>query len=166
MHRLDVVRIELPPLRTRRSDIPLLAQHFLAAAAQQLKLAPKRFSRAALKLVAQRDFPGNVRELENLCRRLAVIAAGSEILPGDLGSAAASGAGHGEWTDALRDWAVAALADGEADIHARAREALDQTLLQAALLASEGHRQHAAQALGVGRNTLTRKLGASRTRRR
>ena len=165
MHRLDVVRIELPPLRTRRSDIPLLAQHFLAATAQELKLPPKRFSKAALKLVAQRDYPGNVRELENLCRRLAVIAPGGEILPADLGGGATAPSG-GEWTDALREWAVEALAAGEADIHARAREALDQTLLQAALLASEGHRQNAASALGVGRNTLTRKLGASRTRRR
>jgi len=87
MHRLDVVRIELPSLRTRRSDIPLLAQHFLAAAAQQLKLAPKRFSRAALKLVAQRDYPGNVRELENLCRRLAVVAAGRRSCPAISASA-------------------------------------------------------------------------------
>jgi two-component system, NtrC family, nitrogen regulation response regulator GlnG len=164
MHRLDVVRIELPPLRTRRSDIPLLARHFLAATAQELKLPPKCFSKAALKLVAQRDYPGNVRELENLCRRLAVIAPGSEILPGDLGSSADAVRG-GEWTDALRDWAVQALAEGEADIHARAREALDQTLLNVALQANDGHRQNAAQALGVGRNTLTRKLGASRTRR-
>ncbi|OOG62412.1 nitrogen regulation protein NR(I) [Rhodanobacter sp. B04] len=166
MHRLDVVRIELPPLRTRRSDIPLLAQHFLAASAQELKLPPKRFSRAALKQIAQRDYPGNVRELENLCRRLAVIAPGAEILPADLGGAIAGAGGSGEWTDALREWAVDALARGDADIHARAREALDQTLLQAALLANEGHRQNAAHALGVGRNTLTRKLGASRTRRR
>ena len=165
MHRLDVIRIELPPLRSRRSDIPLLAQHFLAATTQELKLAPKRFSRAALKLIAQRDFPGNVRELENLCRRMAVIAPGAEILPADLGATVAGTSGSGEWTAALREWAVEALARGDADIHARAREALDQTLLQAALLASEGHRQNAAQALGVGRNTLTRKLGASRTRR-
>jgi len=165
MHRLDVVRIELPPLRTRRSDIPLLARHFLAATAQELKLPPKRFSKAALKLVGQRDYPGNVRELENLCRRLAVIAPGNEILPGDLGSGADPTRG-GEWTDALREWAVQALADGEADIHVRAREALDQILLNAALQAADGHRQNAAQALGVGRNTLTRKLGASRTRRR
>ncbi len=164
MHRLDVVRIDMPSLRSRRSDIPLLAQHFLAAAAQELKLPPKRFSKPALKLVAQRDYPGNVRELENLCRRLAVIAPGREILPTDLGDGHAGKAG-GEWTDALRDWAAAALAGGEADIHARARQALDQTLLQAALLAHGGHRQHAAQALGVGRNTLTRKLGASRKRR-
>ncbi|WP_199098345.1 nitrogen regulation protein NR(I) [Dyella sp. ASV21] len=163
-HRLDVVRIELPPLRQRRGDIPLLAQHFLAGAAQELKLPPKRFSKAALKAIAQRDFPGNVRELENLCRRLAVIAPGAEILPSDLGAAPAT-AGAGGWTDALREWAAQAIADGELDIHTRAREALDHTLLQAALAAHEGHRQHAAAALGVGRNTLTRKLGASRTRR-
>jgi two-component system nitrogen regulation response regulator GlnG len=164
MHRLDVVRIELPSLRQRRSDVPLLAQHFLAAASHELKQPPKRFARATLKLIAQRDYPGNVRELENLCRRMAVIAPGNEILPADLGNGSVASA-SGEWTDALRDWATTALADGEADIHARARDALDRTLLQASLLASEGHRQNAASALGVGRNTLTRKLGASRTRR-
>ncbi len=164
LHRLDVVRIELPPLRQRRSDIPKLAEHFLAAAAVELKLPPKRFSKAALKAIAQRDFPGNVRELENLCRRLAVIAPGAEILPSDLGTAAPT-AGGDDWTHALRDWAEQALSRGEADIHARAREALDHTLMQAALRAHDNHRQHAAAALGVGRNTLTRKLGASRTRR-
>ena len=165
MHRLDVVRIELPSLRARHGDIPLLAQHFLTATIQELKLPPKRFSRAALKRMAQREFPGNVRELQNLCRRLAVIAPGAEILPSDLGDAPDT-ATSGEWTDALRDWALAALSQGEENIHARARDSLDHTLLQAALQAKEGHRQHAAMALGVGRNTLTRKLGASRTRRR
>ena len=163
-HRLDVVRIDLPPLSQRRSDIPLLAQHFLARAAQELKLPPKRFSKAALKAIAQRDFPGNVRELENLCRRLAVIASGTEILPADLGKS--TEAQRGDWTDALREWAERALAHGEADIHTRAREALDRVLLEAALTAHDGHRQHAAAALGVGRNTLTRKLGASRTRQK
>ncbi|MEO6030919.1 MAG: nitrogen regulation protein NR(I) [Burkholderiaceae bacterium] len=165
LHRLDVVRIALPALRTRRADIPLLARHFLAAAAQALKLPPKQFSRAALKLLAQRDFPGNVRELENLCRRVAVIAPGNEILPSDLDEGSTPAIAS-EWTDALREWTLAALADGEADIHARARAALDQTLMRAALERSDGHRQHAAAALGVGRNTITRRLGASRTRRR
>lgn len=163
-HRLDVVRIELPPLRQRRSDIALLAQHFLAAAVQELKLPPKRFSKAALKAIAQRDFPGNVRELENLCRRLAVIATGTEILPADLGKSTETQ--RGDWTDTLREWAERALERGETDIHTRAREALDRVLMEAALAASEGHRQHAAAALGVGRNTLTRKLGASRARRK
>jgi two-component system nitrogen regulation response regulator GlnG len=163
-HRLDVVRIELPPLRARRADITLLARHFLAAAAQELKLPPKRFSRSALKALEQREFPGNVRELENLCRRLAVMAPGAEIQTAELGAASSRGT-PGEWTTALHDWASQALAQGQADIHARAREALDRTLLEAALAAHGGHRQHAAAALGVGRNTLTRKLGASRQRR-
>ncbi|HEY9131322.1 MAG TPA: nitrogen regulation protein NR(I) [Dyella sp.] len=162
-HRLDVVRIALPPLRARRSDIPLLARHFIDAAAKELKLPPKRIARAALKLIEQRDFPGNVRELENLCRRLTVIAPGAEILPADLTDSSAPA--RNDWTDGLREWVEQALAGGEHDIHGRAREALDRTLLEAALAAHDGHRQHAAAALGVGRNTLTRKLGASRTRR-
>jgi two-component system nitrogen regulation response regulator GlnG len=159
------VRIALPSLRQRRGDIPVLARHFLAQAAAELKLPPKRFSRGAMKLVEQRDYPGNVRELENLCRRLAVIAPGAEILAGDLGVLPARETRSSEWTDALRIWAQDALAQGEVDVHARARDALDKTLLQAALVANDGHRQHAAAALGVGRNTLTRKLGASRKRR-
>ncbi|TCV96338.1 two-component system nitrogen regulation response regulator GlnG [Luteibacter rhizovicinus] len=164
-HRLDVVRIALPSLRQRRADIPLLARHFLAAAANELKLPPKRFSRGAMKLIEQRDYPGNVRELENLCRRLAVIAPGPEILATDLGDVAARDTRDADWTDALRRWVEDALAQGETEVHARARDALDRTLLQAALIANDGHRQHAAAALGVGRNTLTRKLGASRKRR-
>ncbi|MDR6644315.1 two-component system nitrogen regulation response regulator GlnG [Luteibacter sp. 1214] len=164
-HRLDVVRIELPSLRQRRGDIPLLARHFLARAAAELGVPPKRFSRGAMKLVEQRDYPGNVRELENLCRRLAVVAPGLEILAGDLGNLPARETRSAEWTDALRLWAQDALAQGEVDVHARARDALDKTLLQVALVANDGHRQHAAAALGVGRNTLTRKLGASRKRR-
>jgi two-component system nitrogen regulation response regulator GlnG len=164
-HRLDVVRIELPSLRQRRGDIPLLARHFLAKAASELNVPAKRFSRGAMKLVEQRDYPGNVRELENLCRRLAVVAPGLEILAGDLGNIPARETRSAEWTDALRLWAQDALAQGEVDVHARARDALDKTLLQVALVANDGHRQHAAAALGVGRNTLTRKLGASRKRR-
>jgi len=164
-HRLDVVRIALPALRERRGDIPLLARHFLAQAAADLNLPPKRFSRGAMKAIEQREYPGNVRELENLCRRLAVVAPGLEIQAGDLGSLPGTPARGEEWTEALRVWAQDALAHGQADVHARARDALDKTLLQVALIANDGHRQHAAAALGVGRNTLTRKLGASRKRR-
>ncbi|MGN6090779.1 MAG: nitrogen regulation protein NR(I) [Luteibacter jiangsuensis] len=164
-HRLDVVRIALPSLRDRRADIPLLAKHFLAQAAAELNLPPKRFSRGAMKLIEQREYPGNVRELENLCRRLAVIAPGVEIQASDLGGVAVGQPRGTEWTEALRAWAQDALARSEPDIHTRAREALDKTLLHVALIANDGHRQHAAAALGVGRNTLTRKLGASRKRR-
>jgi two-component system nitrogen regulation response regulator GlnG len=165
-HRLDVVRIALPPLRQRREDIPLLARHFLAAAARELKLPAKHFSRAALKALQARDFPGNVRELENLCRRLTVVAAGAEILPADLGDGGDRPTAAGtSWTDALRAWVEDALAHDQPNLHADARTTFDRILLETALAAHHGHRQHAAAALGLGRNTLTRKLGASRKRR-
>jgi two-component system nitrogen regulation response regulator GlnG len=166
MHRLDVTRIHLPALRERRADIPALARQFLATAARELKLPPKRFTQAALQALARRAFPGNVRQLENLCRRLTVIAPGPSIRPEDLdgGSAHASAGTAAAWEAALRTWAEAQLAAGTEHLHARARERLDHILLDAALAANAGHRQHAAAALGLGRNTLTRKLGNSRER--
>ena len=169
MHRLDVVRIRLPALRERRSDIPLLAKSLLAAAARDLKLPPKHFTDPALKALARMDFPGNVRQLGNLCRRLAVIAPGAAIRREDLdGTVAGTPVASGTvpaWESALRDWADAQLAAGTGRLHALARERFDRVLLDAALAAHDGHRQHAAQALGLGRNTLTRKLGSSRKRR-
>jgi two-component system nitrogen regulation response regulator GlnG len=168
MHRLDVLRIHLPALRDRRADIPLLAKQFLADAAAELGLPEKRFAQAALQALAQRDFPGNVRQLENLCRRLAVIAPGATIRREDLGDAEATRHrapdGALPWESALRAWADGELAAGAGTVHARARERFDRVLLDAALAVHDGHRQHAAQALGVGRNTLTRKLGSSRKR--
>ncbi|WHZ20131.1 MAG: nitrogen regulation protein NR(I) [Rhodanobacteraceae bacterium] len=170
LHRLDVVRIHLPALRERRSDIPLLAKRFLAVAARELKLPEKHFTQTALHALAKMDFPGNVRQLENLCRRLAVIAAGTSIRREDLDEAGthAAQARAGStlpWESALRDWADAQLADGATDLHAQARERFDRVLLDAALAAHAGHRQNAAKALGLGRNTLTRKLGSSRKSR-
>ena len=169
MHRLDVLRIHLPALRERRADIPLLAKQFLADAAAELRLPEKRFAQAALQALAQRDFPGNVRQLENLCRRLAVIAPGATIRREDLDDAgkarAPSAQGTSPWEAALRAWADAQLAGRAESLHARARERFDRVLLDAALAAHDGHRQHAAQALGLGRNTLTRKLGSSRRKR-
>ncbi len=169
MHRLDVLRIQLPPLRERRADIPLLAKQFLAGAATELKLPEKHFAQAALATLAKMDFPGNVRQLENLCRRLAVVAPGAAIRREDLDEAGAHAAApRGSslpWEAALRAWADAELAGGAENLHARARAHLDRVLLEAALAAHAGHRQHAAKALGLGRNTLTRKLGSSRRRR-
>ncbi len=166
LHRLDVVRIELPPLAQRREDIALLARHFLGNATRELKLPAKRFSSAALLALTRMDFPGNIRQLENLCRRLAVIAPGREIQPQDLGSGSAPPMPIGDdWTHALAAWARAALSSGDtAHLHAQARAALDRTLLEVSLELAHGHRQNAAAALGLGRNTLTRKLGASRRR--
>ncbi len=170
LHRLDVLRIHLPPLRERRADIPLLAKAFLAGTVRELHLPEKRFAAATLQALARTDFPGNVRQLQNLCRRLAVIAAGATIRREDLDEAgarphAADGGASAPWESALRTWAAAELAGGTGDLHASARGRFDPVLLGAALAAHAGHRQRAAKALGLGRNTLTRKLGSSRKRR-
>jgi two-component system nitrogen regulation response regulator GlnG len=169
MHRLDVVRIHLPALRERREDIPLLAKQFLADVAHQLKLPAKHFTQAALDMLEKMDFPGNVRQLENLCRRLAVIAPGTSIRREDLdvarGRSTSRHSGSAPpWEALLRTWVDTELANGTDNLHAQARERFDRVLLDAALAVHGGHRQNAAKALGLGRNTLTRKLGSSRKR--
>jgi two-component system nitrogen regulation response regulator GlnG len=169
LHRLDVVRLRLPPLRERREDVPLLASRFLAAAAEKLQAPAKRLSPAALERLQAYDWPGNVRELENLCWRLAALAPGATLGVHDLDEAAgplAPASVEGDaWESALAAWARAQLHEGAPDLHARARSRLDRVLLEAALAHSEGHRGAAAEKLGVGRNTLTRKLGPGRKRR-
>jgi two-component system nitrogen regulation response regulator GlnG len=169
LHRLDVVRLPLPPLRERREDIPQLAARFLANAARRLQLPPKKLSNAALERLRAHHWPGNVRELENLCWRLAALAPGATIGIADLEGAMpaarnATGDAAG-WQQALATWARAQLDAGVEDLHAAARRDFDQVLLQAALDHSEGHRGDAALKLGLGRNTVTRKLGPSRRRR-
>ncbi|HET9835409.1 MAG TPA: nitrogen regulation protein NR(I) [Rhodanobacteraceae bacterium] len=166
-HRLDVVRIHLPALRERREDIAPLAKHFLENAAREFNLPAKQFAPSALQALGKHEFPGNVRELENLCRRLAVIAPGAQIRREDLdaqGTAAESSAAE-NWEAALREWAQRQLVQGRAGLHAHAREKFERALFDAALAVHGGHRQRAAAALGLGRNTLTRKLGSSRKSR-
>ena len=162
------MRLHLPPLRERRADIPLLAEQFLARAGAAAGVAAKRFSPAALGALRDYAWPGNVRQLENLCQRLAALAPGREIGVGDLPpSIVDAGARDAEidWTLGLRAWAEHALASGETGIHATALAAFERVLLDAALTAQRGHRQNAAKVLGLGRNTITRKLGSSRKRR-
>jgi two-component system nitrogen regulation response regulator GlnG len=115
-----------------------------------------------LRRLEQHDWPGNVRELENLCWRLAALAPNDSIGLRDLRAlfVPSTSAQAQEWSEALAATARDALARGDADLHAKLRERFDQVLLEAALEHTGGHRQHAAQALGLGRNTLTRKLGA------
>jgi len=169
LHRLDVVRLQLPPLRERREDIPQLAARFLANAAQRLQLPAKKPSNAALERLRAHDWPGNVRELENLCWRLAALAPNASIGVADLDAAmpdlrdARGETAH--WQQALDAWARAQLDAGVQDLHVAAKRDFDQVLLQAALDHSEGHRGDAAQKLGLCRNTVTRKLGSSRKRR-
>jgi two-component system nitrogen regulation response regulator GlnG len=166
LHRLDVVRIHLPALRERREDVAELANRFLAQAAASMGLEPKRFSQRALEQLARFDWPGNVRQLENLCRRLAAMAPGREIVAADLSLDPSSAAATpGDWTQGLRGWAQERLRDGDEAVYAQAKERFDRALLDAALELTGGHRQQAAARLGLGRNTITRKLGATRRRR-
>ena len=169
LHRLDVVRLHVPALRERSEDIAQLAPYLLARASALAGGAPKRFTPDALAQLARLPWPGNVRQLENLCRRLAVLAPGREIgaadLPPAIGPVQRS-ASPAQWDEALRVWARERLAAGDERLHADALARFERVLLDAALEAHGGHRQNAAKALGLGRNTLTRKLGSSRKRPR
>lgn len=171
LHRLDVVRLRLPPLRERLADVPQLAERFLAAAAAKFSATPKRLTKPALDRLLAHQWPGNVRELENVCWRLAALAPSDAIARADLDevlavSAPADAQGDDEaWDKALAAWAARQLASGNEGIHAQARERFDHALLEAALAHTGGRRSEAAARLGLGRNTLTRKLGPGRRRR-
>lgn len=167
LHRLDVLRVQLPALRDRREDVPRLAEHFLARACEETGIAAKRFAPAALNVLREYAWPGNVRQLENICRRLAVLASGRQIGVGDLPAEMRDGliVERPPWISALGQWAANELALGTPDLHATALAEFDRILLESALAANAGHRQNAAKALGLGRNTITRKLGSSRTRK-
>jgi two-component system nitrogen regulation response regulator GlnG len=162
-HRLNVIRIQLPSLRERREDIPLLMQHFLLLAARELEVETKSLAAGTTAILTQLDWPGNVRQLENLCRWLTVMAPGQEILPEDLPEdlhAAAAGevtAGT-DWQALLRQWAQQQLAGGTERLLDEALPAFEKVLIDVALQQTGGRRQDAARLLGWGRNTLTRKL--------
>jgi two-component system nitrogen regulation response regulator GlnG len=163
LHRLNVIRIEVPPLRNRREDIPELLQHYLDVAAIELGVAPKVLSDGAARALAAFGWPGNVRQLVNACRRLTVLAAGREIkasdIPADLGGAGTVAAATGaEWSVALASWAQARLVSGSTPLLDEAMPEFERTLLREALKVTRGGRQEAAKLLGWGRNTLTRKL--------
>ena len=160
-HRLNVIRLRLPSLRERREDIPLLVKHFLARSAQALGVEPKRVSEAALKFLSALVFPGNVRQLENLCHWLTVMAPGQVIeiadLPPEL-RAQAPRETEADWKVALGAEADRLLAGRPGAVWDSLAREFERTLIRHALLATAGRRIEAAQLLGIGRNTLTRKI--------
>ena len=208
-HRLNVIRLRLPPLRERRADVPALARHFLQQSARQLGVEPKRFADAALARLAGFDFPGNVRQLENICHWLTVMAPAQvievkdlppEVLgaaqlpvadraletietiaasavsmpmeadfaaisqapvePLDTGAlpAPAPPAAPDGWPQGLRAEAMRLLASGQPGVWDQLMHQVETQLIEAALVTTRGRRIEAAQRLGIGRNTITRKI--------
>jgi len=164
-HRLNVIRIQLPSLRERKEDIEQLAKFFLKNAATELNVEPKTLHLKTLNFLTNFQWPGNVRQLENLCRYLTVMASGQEVhiedLPSDLSAPTPSSTGDTiseNWEDNLRRWANEQLIDNKEDILTEAQAKLERALLETALEHTNGHKQDAAKKLGWGRNTLTRKL--------
>ena len=164
LHRLNVVRLRLPPLRERGEDIAPLTRHFLLKSARDLAVEPKQLSDGALKVLSGFAFPGNVRQLENICHWLTVMGPGQRIeaadLPPELRGGGASGARDEEsdWQQALDRELARALARGERAVGDRLEKEFERTLILRALAHTAGHRMEAAQWLGWGRNTLTRKI--------
>jgi len=162
-HRLNVIRVHLPSLRERKEDIAKLSQHFLKQAANELSVEPKTVSKKAAAFLQQCQWPGNVRQLENICRFLTVMASGQEILLEDLPSELTTKASQissqaSSWQAALSDWMDQELAQGKSAILDTAMPEFEKIMLDRALLFTQGHKQDAAKKLGWGRNTLTRKL--------
>ncbi len=195
-HRLNVIRLRLPPLRERAEDIPILANHFLQASARSLGVEPKKLGSGALVLLTRFPFPGNVRQLENVCHWLTVMAPSAVIdesdLPAELTQVAArapvsaagsattpmpasangamaptSASGEGDtlavpgdsrWLQDLEGVALDRLRSGDMNIMHDMTRDFERTLIQAALRATGGRRVDAATRLGLGRNTITRKM--------
>jgi two-component system, NtrC family, nitrogen regulation response regulator GlnG len=159
-HRLNVIRLRLPSLRERAEDIPLLARHFLTTSARQLGVEPKRLSDEALQHLSRLELKGNVRQLENLCHWLTVMAPGQVVdtgdLPADFRDQATSAVS--DWLSALEQEAERRLARGETGILDELSRQFERALITKALARTGGRRIEAAGLLGMGRNTITRKI--------
>lgn len=164
-HRLNVIRLQLPALRERHQDIAALSRHFLLSAARELGVEAKTLHPDTLRVMSEFHWPGNVRQLENICRGLTVMAAGKEIFVSDLpaeltrpASSVDTAASALNWQQPLQQWVLQQLARGQEDLLTTLQPEFEQLLLDAALQHTRGHKQEAARLLGWGRNTLTRKL--------
>jgi two-component system nitrogen regulation response regulator GlnG len=161
-HRLNVIRIHMPPLRDRKEDIPLLARHFLNEAAKELNVEVKQLDDVTVAYLAQLEWPGNVRQLENTCRWLTVMSPGQVIhlddLPPELQHKSAKPSVSDDWEGCLRRWADQHLASGDEALLDDAVPRFERVMIEVALMHTGGRRQDAAKLLGWGRNTLTRKI--------
>ena len=161
-HRLNVIRLRLPALRERSEDIALLARHFLQKSAQEQGVEAKKLADSAIKHLSQFGWSGNVRQLENVCHWLTVMAPGNNVdvsdLPPEILNASPAMQVQSDWLQALAQTADAALGRGEIGIIDGLTQAFERTLINVALKHTGGRRIEAANLLGMGRNTLTRKI--------
>ena len=162
-HRLNVIRVHSPALRERREDIRLLLAHYLAQAAREIGGGPKTLKPDVVRYLETLDWPGNVRQLENACRWLTVMASGNEIhledLPPELRNAGSeTGDTMDDWEASLRRWAERRLGLDDGTLVDDAMPKFEAVLIKCALVRTGGRRQEAAKLLGWGRNTLTRKI--------
>ena len=163
-HRLNVIRIQLPALRERRVDIPVLARHFLQSAAKEIGTEPKHLSDDAIQVLQGFHWPGNVRQLENTCRWLSVMAPNRDVLVADLPPEIRDLPDvqrrplTGHWSALLKDRATQLLKTNEGEVIPILTQEFERTLIEAALADTGGRKKEAAEKLGWGRNTLTRKL--------
>jgi two-component system, NtrC family, nitrogen regulation response regulator GlnG len=161
-HRLNVIRIHIPKLSDRREDIPALASYFLKSAAEELSVEPKVLRPETQLYLTGLSWPGNVRQLENFCRWVTVMASSREIymtdLPPEFSAQEIQSGNMGSWTFALQSWADQQLSLGNTGILDQATPLFERTLIDIALKHTAGRRRDAANLLGWGRNTLTRKI--------
>ncbi len=161
-HRLNVIRIHLPPLRERREDIPALSRYFMKKSAAELGVETKLLTPQAEEYMSALSWPGNVRQLENTCRWLTVMAPGQTVrvedLPPELLTSDAESARGDDWEARLKNTVEQRLARGEDEIFKDINDNFERILIEAALKHAGGRKQDAARKLGWGRNTLTRKI--------
>lgn len=161
-HRLNVIRIHIPKLANRREDIPKLARFFLHKAASELNVDPKVLLTETEEFLCSLPWPGNVRQLENTCRWITVMASGREVhvqdLPPELLDTKETSTPADDWEKALRHWADMALVRGQHQLLSEAVPTFERALIETALKYTAGRKRDAANLLGWGRNTLTRKL--------
>ncbi len=158
-HRLNVVKLELPPLRKRKQDIPLLIECFLARVANEMGVVTKHLKPEVFELLKKNPWPGNVRELENLCRWLTVMVTGTNLDIGDLPKNFRNQPVQDEhWKKQLQLFITEELLSGNNNAAIECQQQFEQLLLKTVLKHTQGHRQKTAEILGWGRNTVTRKI--------